>query len=940
MNNYFPIFLIVAALAAFASPGKAEPDHHNNLNFSKFKLNADTCIAPADVTVSCENFDPTLFAYGTVSTADPVTVSVDYSLFDTACNRGTITRTFTVTPASGDPETCTQQIVVQYQSDYYIRFPDDLIIKTCPVGSYGAPEIFGQDCEALAVTYTDAMITVVPYACYEIRRTWHIINWCTYNPALPLVYVPNPRPAANTLNPANTPGPIVSPAGTPAPWAPTVEKIVPADPDPTNYSVFYMPDANGYEYTQYIYSYDLQNPEILSCPDSTVTFGITTANDSALWNNPVFQDPAAMQSDLCEGQANLSIRSVDSCAGNDISIDFLLFLDLDGNFTRETVVDSKKSQLPGQVYFGNGLTPNFSGGTPVYFDNRPVPDSLKYIFKLERKEDTSGVTVVLSFTTLKNPGLFTPVKLPAGQHIIKYWIEDMCGNETTCQTVFIIKDTKKPNVTCINGLSVNLDATGITPAISVQDFLLYTNDNCTPDDKLLVAVRKRGAGTGFPVNASGNPSSTLSYNCAEVGVQFVEVWAKDLVGNEEYCETFITVSDNNNVCPTDTSINGDLHVCIQDVSPQKNFVKGLGINIIPNSPGLPIFPPSIDSSSGGCLGIDFFLPVQLPFFVQPNKNTNPLNGVTVIDLIQTARYLLGITDLSNFEKIAGDVTENGSITSFDIETSRKLILGITNEFPSGKSWKFLPAQAQVNALPLLVNFDAIKLGDVTQDADPAKLFTPKPRAMDTLFFCASNRMVQAGDTLEVELTGETNTWGAQFTLETGDMDILGIAAPSNFSPDQYAIFDKKLTVCWDQINAGTPRLILKLKANSVGMLKDFLKITSSPTLATGYRHLEFSPSEVALCFTTVSTDVPQLAQNTPNPFVEGTSVSFYLPKAMYAEFSIFDSAGRLTARRQGDYAQGWHTVNLTAGEMGMLGMYLYQLNTEYGRLVKKMIVKY
>jgi hypothetical protein len=65
------------------------------------------CQAPASV-VSCENFDPSLWAYGKPSVYDNCCLdtsvvyqgqcglshSVNLGLFDTVCNKGTITRTF------------------------------------------------------------------------------------------------------------------------------------------------------------------------------------------------------------------------------------------------------------------------------------------------------------------------------------------------------------------------------------------------------------------------------------------------------------------------------------------------------------------------------------------------------------------------------------------------------------------------------------------------------------------------------------------------------------------------------------------------------------------------------------------------------------------------------------------------------------------------------
>ncbi|MBV6441277.1 MAG: hypothetical protein EPGJADBJ_02959 [Saprospiraceae bacterium] len=210
---------------------------------------------PPNVTVSCENFDPSLVSYG-VATApdncclDTITKSVNYSQFDTVCTKGTITRIFVASDCSGNSAQCTQRIEVNYEQDYFIRFPDDLIV-TDGSTDYGEPEFFGIDCEQMGVAFSDHVFTNVPDADLKIERTWSIISWCGFDPFGQFINVPNPQPEAAPNDPANLPGPVVSSAGTPAPWAPTVASILPGQPA-TDYSTFYAPNANGYEYKQII----------------------------------------------------------------------------------------------------------------------------------------------------------------------------------------------------------------------------------------------------------------------------------------------------------------------------------------------------------------------------------------------------------------------------------------------------------------------------------------------------------------------------------------------------------------------------------------------------------------------------------------------------------------------------------------------------------------
>jgi|GEM_PF-1719906 len=118
------------------------------------------CTLPPDITLSCEAFDPTLQAYNALLTrscsVDSILRLVDLSSFDTLCSRGTIFQQFKVFDGAGQEGNCAQKIVVEYNQDYYIRFPDDARLLKCDsIFDFGEPVFFGENCELLAVTFSD-----------------------------------------------------------------------------------------------------------------------------------------------------------------------------------------------------------------------------------------------------------------------------------------------------------------------------------------------------------------------------------------------------------------------------------------------------------------------------------------------------------------------------------------------------------------------------------------------------------------------------------------------------------------------------------------------------------------------------------------------------------------------------------------------------------------
>ncbi|MBK8554252.1 MAG: HYR domain-containing protein [Lewinellaceae bacterium] len=517
------------------------------------------CTAPANVTVSCENFDPSLWAYGNAAPLDNccldstkvyqgqigLTHTVNYSQFDTLCNKGTIVRTFRAFDCGGNSSQCTQRIVVNYEQDYYVKFPNDVIVSECNgSGNYGEPTFFGEDCELLAVSHQDEVFTVVPDACFKIERTCDIINWCTYNTNLPLIDVPNPNPNATTNHPSNLPGPIVSAPGTLSPWNPTVVKINPTDPTATNYSTFWLANANGYRYKQIIKIIDTEDPVFDNCPANVEVCDLT-ANDGDFWNDAAYWDNNISSHDLCEAPAELCMTVTDSCGGANVTVRYLLFLDMDGDGTMETQISSTNPPAPNTI--------PYLGGTP--FDNRPVPANQKYRFNIDWTTNGASRTACVRWDNLAQPANLNDnvlqgvvPQLPYGTHKIKWIAEDGCGNEAICEYTFVVKDCKKPTVVCLNGLSVNIMPTGMIQLWG-SDFLQYGEDNCTPANQLVYGIVKTSQSNGtFPVDGQGNPITNVIFDCSELGPQAVQLWAMDAAGNADFCETYVIVQDNAGNC--------------------------------------------------------------------------------------------------------------------------------------------------------------------------------------------------------------------------------------------------------------------------------------------------------------------------------------------------------------------------------------------------------
>ncbi|MFN0013798.1 MAG: hypothetical protein ACKVU2_04550, partial [Saprospiraceae bacterium] len=392
-----------------------------------------------------DSFDPTLVAYGTASitcVVDSVAVLTNYIQFDTVCQRGTITRTFRVFDAAGTSAHCAPKIVVQNAQHYYVRFPDDLSVVQCDTAgnSYGQPVFFGDKCEKMTVSFTETAQYGTPDACIRIERTWKIYNGCAFDSTMSLVAVPNPNPHAVPTHAENLPGPVVSEAGTTGPWAPTVSKIAPNSPQPTNFNTYWSATVNGYTYKQIIRVIDLEMP-VAYCPATEPVFVDLSANDLFLWNANYSASPGAAEQDLCEGATDLRLTVSDACYGPRVGVDYQLALDLDGDGSPETLVNSTDLPAPGAVLYNNAG----GGGLAREYDKRPVNQNDKYQFALRTDTVGRNLVVRLVWQSAASPTSDVPLQLPLGDHSIQWTVYDGCGNETTCSYAFRVED---PDGTC------------------------------------------------------------------------------------------------------------------------------------------------------------------------------------------------------------------------------------------------------------------------------------------------------------------------------------------------------------------------------------------------------------------------------------------------------------------------------------------------------------
>ncbi len=527
---------------------------------------------------------------------------------------------------------------------------------------------------------------------------------------------------------------------------------------------------------------------------------------------------------------------------------------------------------------------------------------------------------------------------PYGTHTITYQVMDQCGNSTACSFTFTVRDGKKPTPYCQYGLVIELmPSTGMVD-VWASDFDAGSWDNCPGE-------------LTFSFSDDTN-FDHLTFTCDSVGMIPIELWVTDVAGNQDYCETFILVQDNQNACSFSNPGIAGLIATEYD-EPVEGVMVELNGDMSTSMP---------TNAYGAYLFAN--VPAGGDYTVKPTLDEAPLNGVTTYDLVLITAHILNEDPLdSPYQLIAADANRSGAITTADLVELRKLILHTIPNFTNNTSWRFVdadyafpdPANPWLEPFPEVFNvnnldadvmdadFVAVKIGDVNGSAQTSSAFLgSEDRTTGTWVLNVADKAVKAGEEVAVTFeASDLNVPGFQFTIDFDKsalelVDVQeGVAKAENFG---FALlYEGAITASWNGQASAKRLFTLKFRALKDGQLSDLLKVDSRFTKAEAYNQ-NGERLDVALTFHGQSTAADfALYPNRPNPFSDRTTISFSLPEATQATLIFTDLTGRVVKVIEGDYDRGFHQIVLSAHELPA-GVLTCTLRTPARQAVRKMVV--
>ncbi len=289
-------------------------------------------------------------------------------------------------------------------------------------------------------------------------------------------------------------------------------------------------------------------------------------------------------------------------------------------------------------------------GTPdlIYGPNEPLP------YRLDPVENGGEIQVVI------------PEALSVSKHKVDWKVTDGCGNVRACSSEFFVEDNKPPTPYCINFTGATLNGEdGGSLVIPVSFFSLDALDNCSSKENITLSFSENVEDTERVIE------------CGDAGFQFFRIYYTDEAGNQDFCEVFMIIFDNNS--------------CLLKYAPEGMITKPDGSPINGATAYLMEGEEIISSQDSDESGYFTFGEQDLmEAYVANVKSEDEGEGdVDIDDFIMMRSALLGIEQLDFYQKVAADIDQNKAFDVDDLREFKDVLLG-RSEIEVEDLWSFIP----------------------------------------------------------------------------------------------------------------------------------------------------------------------------------------------------------------------------------------------------------
>ena len=568
-------------------------------------------------------------------------------------------------------------------------------------------------------------------------------------------------------------------------------------------------------------------------------------------------------------------------------------------------------------------------------DDCTADNLLRYNYRVDYNYAVNGVPTWDRTGTGNNAsGVY-----PLGTHRVCFYATDLCGNVAESCVIVTVNNCKKPTPVAHMLVTEIMPSTG-TIGLPAWYFNAGSFSAC---------------GGPLKYSYSSDVNDTFHvFTCDDIGNNppaSIEFWVTDQWGNQDYVVVTVIVQDNNNVCDdTNTLLVGG------NIFTENN----LGIPKVKVTAGNSM---NTSTSNEGAFRFSSMVPGQT-YVVKPSSERDPMNGVETGDIIKIQNHILGKKSLDGpYKLVAADVNMDKNVTIADIVAMRRLILGKSEQFPSGLSWRFVDKAYQFPASnPLQANFPeeiaivfngsvnnadffGVKLGDVNDNVTLNLNDNPiEVRNNNTLVFAANDELLTAGVPTQVTFTAENfaSIEGFQMAVKSAPgVAITDITSDEmNVSSENYNFVSEDVTrISWNTESQspafGTVTFTIVTNRNM--NVSEAISVASNDLKAAAYDNRD-NEYNVEFGFNnSASVQNVIVHQNRPNPFTDETYIAVELPEELDVTVKVYDMTGKVIKKISGVYSQGYNEILINAAEIETSGVFYYEVSTKLGAETKKMI---
>ncbi len=530
---------------------------------------------------------------------------------------------------------------------------------------------------------------------------------------------------------------------------------------------------------------------------------------------------------------------------------------------------------------------------------------------------------------------------PVGVHKLIWTSEDKCGNKSICSQIVTIRDAKKPTPYCLGEITTVIMPSSGNIDIWASDYDKGSFDNCPGRLK-------------FSFSTNTNDTRRV-FTCANIGMNNLNMYVTDSVGNNDFCAVKINIQANPGSCG-----NAAENRVAGTVSTKQN--KNMSEVTLLLDGLEPVYTKSDNQGQFNFTSVKANTTYALTAANQDKYD----NGINTLDLVYIQRHILDIAKLNTPEQIiAADVNNDKKVSASDLVELRKLILGVNDKFSSNTSWKFIdgnyvfpdPKKPFSFEEKIMVDFKTsaitninvkgIKIGDVNESATVNfNDRNAEPRSKSALKMSIKQQEFEVGNRLSVPVyaTNSTTLSGLQLDINVGNnLKVVGIVpgkiaiAEQDFAVTSYGVVTSFASNNDIKVQENDELFTIIVEAKSKGEVVNSISLVNKKFQSEAYSN-EFEIMNVSLRGEVSDLGQFSLSQNVPNPFQSTTTIEFSLPESQKATLNIYDITGKTVYSKTSKFNRGANQVTIDASQLGAGGIMYYQLESNGFTSTKKMIM--